>query len=372
MNRDYYEILGVSRTSDADGIKKAYRKLALQYHPDRNPGNKEAEEKFKEAARAYEVLSDREKRSRYDQFGHAGVNGGMGGGGSPFGDVGDVFDAFGDIFGDIFGGGFRGAGQNSRRTKSQSSRGSDLRYILELDLEDVLIESTKTIEFKIDGECLACQGRGTEEGYHPETCGTCGGTGQIVRSQGFFSMASTCGTCRGRGEVIRKPCKTCHGSGRTGKERKIEVRVPAGVSSGTQLRLNGEGEEGSRGGRPGDLYVEIRVREHRKFSRQEDHLITTIKINYLKAILGGESSVKTLTDEQILTIPRGTKPGAILKLNGQGIPNLRSGRRGDLVFQVEVEFPNKLKKEEEKLLREIAQMNGEDVAPEAKGFFSRK
>lgn len=371
MDRDFYEVLGVERGADPDTIKKAYRKLAMQFHPDRNPGDKSAEDKFKEAARAYEVLGDKDKRARYDQFGHAGLGGGFGAGGGPgFTDVGDIFEAFGDIFGDIFGGprrGGRGAGQRSR-----AARGADLRYVLEIELADVLNGIKKNIEFTTEAECKTCEGKGTEAGYTPEVCIECGGSGQVVRSQGFFSMATTCGSCRGRGEIIRKPCKSCHGSGRETVSRKLSVSVPAGVSTGTQLRLSGEGEGGARGGPAGDLYVEIRVRPHRDFEREGDFLYTKADVSYLQALLGGEVKLKTLTGEENLGIPKGTQPGDVLKLTGQGVPNLRSGRRGDLLVEVMIEIPKKLGKEEEKLLREIAESKGDTVAAEGKGFFGRK
>lgn len=371
MEKDYYEVLGVSRSADADTIKKAYRKLALQYHPDRNPGDKAAEDKFKEAASAYEILSDQDKRRRYDQFGHAGVNGpgGFGGGGAQgFGDVGDIFEAFGDIFGDIFGG--RG-GPGAGRGRSRSTRGADLRYLMEIELKEVLTGVKKDIEFNAESECKSCEGSGAEAGSKPETCSTCGGSGQVVRQQGFFSMASTCGTCRGRGEVIKNPCKTCRGSGRQPTKRKLMVNVPPGVNNGTQLRLSREGEGGARGGEPGDLYVEIRVRPDKRFERQDDHLVAELKISYLQALLGTEVEVETLTGPEKLTVPRGTQPGELLRLAAQGLPSLRSGRRGDLVYQLTVDLPQKLSKDEERLLREIAEAKGEAVAPPPKGFFKR-
>ncbi|MGE0763993.1 MAG: molecular chaperone DnaJ [Bdellovibrionales bacterium] len=369
MDRDYYEVLGVGRTADADTIKKAYRKLALQYHPDRNPGDKAAEDKFKEAAKAYEILSDQDKRMRYDQFGHAGVNGpGFGGPGAQgFGDVGDIFEAFGDIFGDIFGGQGRGQG----RTRSRSVRGADLRYVMEVGLKEVLTGVKKDIEFTAENECKTCDGKGAEPGTSVETCGTCGGSGQVVRQQGFFSMASTCGTCRGRGEVIKKPCKVCRGSGRESSKRKLVVNVPPGVNNGTQLRLSGEGEGGARGGPPGDLYVEIRVRADKRFQRQDDHLVAELQISYLQALLGAEIEFETLTGPEKVQVPKGSQPGELIRLAAQGLPSLRSGRRGDLVLQLTVEFPHKLGKEEERLLREIAQAKGETVAEPGKGFFKR-
>lgn len=357
MNRDFYEVLGVERGADSDTIKKAYRKLAMQFHPDRNPGDKAAEDKFKEAAQAYEVLSDAQKRARYDQFGHAGLGGGFGQGGPGFQDVGDIFAAFGDIFGDIF----SQTGGRGRQGGRRSYRGSDLRYMMEIELTDVLKGTKKEIQFNTDAECQTCDGKGAEPGTNPETCSTCGGSGQIVRSQGFFSMATTCGTCRGRGEIIRKPCKKCRGSGRTQVEKKLLVNVPPGVSTGTQLRISGEGEGGSRGAEAGDLYVEIRVQPDERFEREGDNLHAPLEISYLQALLGSEIKVETLEGEESFKVPRGTQPGEVLAFGGQGLPHLRSGRRGDLLLHVEVELPKKLSKAEEKLLREIAELKGENV-----------
>lgn len=367
MERDYYEVLGVARTADADTIKKAYRKLALQFHPDRNPNDKAAEDKFKECSQAYEVLSNQDKRVRYDQFGHAGVNGPGFGNQGGFQDVGDIFEAFGDIFGDMFG----GRGQQRGGGRNRASRGADLRYVMEIDLKEVLTGTKKDIEFTAESECKTCDGKGAEPGTSVETCSTCKGSGQVIRSQGFFQMASTCGTCRGRGEVIKKPCKTCHGSGREGSKRKLVVNVPPGVNNGTQLRLSGEGEGGSKGGPAGDLYVEIRVRADKRFERQDDHLVAELKISYLQALLGGESEFETLTGKEKVVIPRGTQTGQLIRLDAKGLPSLRTGRFGDLVFQVEVEFPKKLNKDEERLLREIAELKGEEVSDPPKGFFKR-
>jgi molecular chaperone DnaJ len=371
MDRDYYEILGVARDADADTIKKAYRKLALQFHPDRNPGDKEAEDKFKEAARAYEILSDQDKRSRYDRFGHAGVGAGGGGGFGPsgFGDVSDIFEAFGDIFGDIFGQQRGGGTRRSQRGRAQ--RGSDLRYLLEVEMTDVLNGAKRDLEFTTEAQCETCDGKGAEPGSAPEVCSSCGGTGQIVRTQGFFSMATTCGACRGRGEVNKKPCKSCKGQGRQAAKRKLSISVPPGVDNGTQLRLTGEGEGGFGGGPAGDLFVEIRVRPKPGFERQEDHLVAQLKISYLQAILGSEIEFETLTGPEKVQIPKGTAPNSLIRLAGHGVPNLRSGRRGDLVLQVEVELPSRLDKDEERLLREIAEHKGEAVSAPGKGFFRR-
>lgn len=361
MKADYYDILGVSKDADQDTIKKAYRKLAMQYHPDKNPGNKEAEDKFKEAARAYEVLGDPDKRQRYDRLGPQGVDGGFGGGGPHFQDVGDIFQAFGDIFGDLFGGAGMGAG--GQRQRSGPQRGSDLRYVLEIDLKDVIDGVQKPIAFEGDKDCETCSGSGAEPGTKPVTCASCGGRGQIVRSQGFFSMATTCPKCRGRGQVIESPCKKCKGAGRVDVKRKLLVDVPAGVDTGTQLRLSGEGEAGSRGGPPGDLYVELRVKPDRRFEREGSNLIGELEINYLQALLGGEMEVETLRGTRTVEIPRGLQFGEQIRLAGEGLPSLRGHRVGDLIYLAKITFPKKLTKDEEKLLRQIADSKGEKLSP---------
>lgn len=366
MKRDFYEILGVVRTADGDTIKKAYRKLAMQYHPDKNPGNKEAEDKFKECARAYEVLSDADKRARYDRFGHQGVDGPGGGGAGPqFHDVSDIFEAFGDIFGDFFG----AAQGRQRRPRTGPQRGSDLRYVLQIELKDVITGVQKPIEFESEDACQTCEGTGAEPGSKPEVCPACGGRGQVVRSQGFFSMATTCGQCRGTGQVIKHPCKKCRGHGRVIANRKLLVDVPAGVDSGTQLRLSSEGERGVRGGPPGDLYVELRVKEDPRFEREGSNLYRELEINYLQALLGGEVTVETLRGEKTLTIPKGCQFGQELKLSGEGLPTLRGGRVGDLICVAKVSIPKKLNKEEEKLLKQIAEIKGEAAGKEKSGFF---
>lgn len=368
MKRDYYEILGVSRDAQADVIKKAYRKLAMQYHPDKNPGDKSAEDKFKEAARAYEVLGDPEKRARYDRFGHQGVDGPMGGGAGPqFHDVGDIFEAFGDIFGDFFGQ-QQGRGRQGARGNSPR-RGADLRYILEIDLKDVLESSQKPISFECEDDCKTCEGTGAEAGSKPEICPACGGRGQVVRSQGFFSMATTCGQCRGQGTIIKNPCHTCHGRGRVAIEKKLLITVPAGVDTGTQLRMTGEGEPGSKGAPAGDLYVEIRVKPHKKFEREGAHLYAELEIDYIQALLGGEMEVETLRGKKTMQIPRGVQYGEQVKLPGEGLPSLRGARVGDLVYLLKITFPKKLTKEEEKLLRQIAESKGLSSSKEKPGFF---
>jgi molecular chaperone DnaJ len=365
MKRDYYEILGVEREADADAIKKAYRKMAMQFHPDKNPGNKEAEDQFKEAARAYEVLSNREARARYDRFGHQGVDGGAGG--SPhFQDVGDIFSAFGDIFGDFFGAG-QGGSRGQRGTGP--ARGNDLRYIMEIDLKDVIDGVQTPIEFHSDESCKECQGSGAEPGSNPEVCTACGGRGQIVRSQGFFSMATTCPQCRGQGRTIKHHCKKCKGQGRISVPRKLLVKVPPGVDTGTQLRLTGEGESGVRGGPAGDLFVELRVKPDRRFERDGEDLYAELEINYLEALLGTEREVETLRGKKTLVIPRGCQFAQQVKLSGDGLPSLRSARVGDLIFVMKIVMPKKLTKDEEKLLRQIAEIKGQSVDKEKSGLF---
>jgi molecular chaperone DnaJ len=359
--RDYYEILSVEKNADGDTIKKSYRRLAMQFHPDKNPGDKAAEEKFKEAAAAYEVLSDPEKRARYDQFGHAAFKQG---GGRQYSDVNDIFANFSDIFGDFFG------GSSQRRTsRNGPSRGADLRYLTEIDLQDVITGAEKQIDFNTEESCDKCEGSGAKKGTHPETCSVCGGAGQVVRSQGFFQMASPCPHCQGKGRVIRHPCETCHGNGRKRATRKIRLTVPAGVDNGTQLRVTGEGEGGYRGGPAGDLYVEIRVREHKSFSRHDLDLLTEVEVPYTQALLGAEVEIETLDGKEKLTVPPGTTSGDRVRVDKKGIPSLRGGGRGHLYVEVLVEFPKKLKKEEEKLLRELAKLRGDEVLPPKKGFF---
>ena len=369
MQRDYYDVLGVQRSADGGAIKKAYRQLAMKFHPDKNPGDQEAESKFKEAAEAYEVLSNPDKRARYDRFGHAGMNGQAGAGG--FQDVGDIFDAFGDIFGDFFGGSARGGGR--QRSRHQARKGADLRYYLDIELVDVLKGKEIPIEFDCEASCKKCEGSGAKKGSSPTTCATCGGAGQVVRQQGFFQMASPCPTCRGEGQVIKDPCGSCHGSGRERVHRKLSVNVPPGVDAGTQLRLSGEGEGGIKNGPNGDLYVEVRVKKDRRFQRNGQNLYSPLKLSYLQALLGVELTVETIEGSKPLKVPRGVKEGSIVKLETMGLPSLRSSRRGDHVFEVLVEYPKKLAKKEEELLREIAQLKSENVAESSRsGFFSLK
>jgi molecular chaperone DnaJ len=362
--RDYYEILEVQRTVGADEIKKAYRKLALKYHPDRNPGDKAAEEKFKEAAEAYEVLSDAEKRQLYDRFGHAGL---QQAGFTGFRDFDDIFSSFGDIFEDFFGfGSRRGGGRHRPR------RGADLRYDLTISFMDAVFGKEIEIEVPRHELCEDCHGTGSRDGAQASVCSTCGGRGQVTRSQGFFSISTTCPTCQGSGTVITDPCKKCHGVGRTLVQRKLALKVPAGVGSGSQLRLTGEGEPGEPGAPPGDLYVVIRQEAHEVFRRQDDDAVVAIPIPYSLAALGGEIEIPSLEGPDRLQVPAGTQSGQDFRLSQRGIPRLRGRGRGDLIVVVYVETPKQLNKEMEELLRKMAQLEGSSVTPKKKGFFSRR
>lgn len=366
--RDCYEVLGIAKDADTEAIKKAYRKMAMLFHPDRNPGNKEAEDKFKEAADAYEILSNPEKRAQFDRFGHQAFRQGRGGGG--FGNAEDIFSQFGDIFGDLFGGG--GGGGRSRR-RNEPRRGADLRYLTEMALEEVLSGMEKEIEFETEENCDTCQGSGGEKGAQPVTCRTCGGSGQVVSRQGFFTMANTCPSCRGQGTTIDKPCKACRGAGRKSSKREIRLNIPAGVDTGTRLRVAGEGEGGYLGGPSGDLFVEIRVKDHKLFERDGEDLYAPLDVPYVQMILGAEIEVATLNEKAKLQIPRGVKPADLVKLAGQGLPSLRGSRRGDIYFKVNVQLPQKLTPEEEKSLREIAAAQGLNVQEGARGgLFGKK
>lgn len=363
---DYYEILGVQRSADQETIKKAYRKLAMQYHPDKNPGDKAAEEKFKEAAAAYEVLGNTEKRARYDRFGHAAFS--QGGAGAGFHDVDDIFASFSDIFGDFFGG-MGGARSRGRGRNQGPMRGADLRYICEVELKDVITGLEREVEFDTEESCSECSGSGAAKGSEAETCPSCRGAGQVVSQQGFFSVATTCPTCHGSGKIIRNPCGKCRGKGRTKVNRKIRVSIPAGVDTGTQLRVSGEGEGGYRGGPPGDLYVELRVREDDRFQRHGLDLLGQLEISYIQALLGAEVEVETFEGLEKITVPAGTNSGERMRLDKKGVPSLRGGGRGSLYYEVDVVVPKKLSKDEERLLREVAQVRGDEVLAPKKGFF---
>ena len=342
---DYYQVLDVPKTASEADIKKAYRRLAMKYHPDRNPGDHEAEEKFKEAKEAYEVLSDAQKRAAYDQFGHAGVDGMRGGGGGGF-DPRDAFgDIFGDVFGDIFGGG--------RRSRSQVYRGADLRYELELDLEQAVFGDTAQVEFTTLAECEECSGSGSAKGSKPETCDTCRGAGQVRMQQGFFTVQQTCPRCHGRGQVVTDPCGKCRGQGRLRKQKTLAVKVPAGVDSGDRIRLSGEGEAGRNGGPHGDLYVEVRVRDHAIFERDGAHLSCEVPISFRTAALGGSIEVPTLDGDVTIKIPAETQSGRVFRLREKGIKPVRGGSQGDLFCRVVVETPVHLTREQKELLNKF-------------------
>jgi molecular chaperone DnaJ len=353
--RDYYEVLGVHRSASEDELKSAYRKLALKYHPDRNPDDKQAEERFKEAAEAYEVLRDREKRGLYDQFGHAGLERT---GFSGFGGFEDIFSSFGDIFEDFFG--FRTRG----RTRSRAQRGSDLRYDLTLSFLDAAFGTETEIDVSKLETCSECGGNGCEKGHQPETCRQCGGSGQISRTQGFFTVRTTCPVCRGNGRIIARPCPKCRGNGQVQVTKRVSVKIPAGVDNGSRLRLSGEGEPGLYGGPPGDLYVFIHVQPHEFFERRDNDIICQVSISFVQAALGDRITVPTLNGSKSLEVPKGTQPGDVFYFHGEGIPSLRTRKRGDQIIQVMIKTPSNLSKKQEDLLREFAKLE--------KGKFSNK
>jgi molecular chaperone DnaJ len=357
--RDYYEVLGLSRGATEADIKTAYRKLAVRYHPDKNPGDHEAEERFKEAAEAYSVLSDAEQRARYDRFGHAGVSSGAGAAGWGAAGFGGIEDILGDLFGfgDVFGG--RGGGGGGRRSAAQ--RGADLRYDLEMTLEEAAGGMTAQLRIPRLEACDACQGAGAAPGTQPETCPTCSGAGQVRYQQGFFSVARTCGNCRGSGRVIKTPCEACKGAGRVERERSMEVKIPSGVETGSRLRLAGEGEAGAQGGPAGDLYVVIHVKEHEQFERQGNNLYASVPVTFAQAALGSEVTVPTLEGQQPLKIPAGTQTGTVFRLKGNGMPVLGGRGRGDMFVSVTVVTPTTLTRDQRKLLEQLAEIEEKDL-----------
>ncbi|MFM7760877.1 MAG: molecular chaperone DnaJ [Burkholderiaceae bacterium] len=367
--RDFYETLGVAKNASEEEIKKAYRKLAMKYHPDRNPDSKQAEDKFKEAKEAYEMLSDPQKREAYDRFGHAGVDpnvGGAGGAGAGFG--GGFSDAFGDIFGDIFGGGGR------QRGGPQVYRGADLRYNLDITLEQAANGFETTIRVPSWDECETCHGSGAKPGTSPTTCATCGGHGQVRMQQGFFSIQQTCPKCHGSGKVIPDPCNPCSGSGRVKRNKTLEVKIPAGIDDGMRIRSTGNGEPGMNGGPPGDLYVEIHIKQHGVFQRDGDDLHCEMPISFAKAALGGEIEVPTLSGKVSFSVPEGTQSGKTFRLRSKGIKGVRSGFPGDLFCHVVVETPVKLTDRQKELLRDFDQLTTEGGAkhsPQSKSWMDK-
>lgn len=359
--RDYYEVLGVQKDASETEIKRAYRRLAVKYHPDKNPGDKEAEDKFKEAASAYAVLSDAQKRARYDRFGHSAASGAGGAGFDPgFTNIEDIFDLFG--FGDMFGGG-------SNRGRSTVQRGADLRYDLQITLEEAATGKDEKLKIPRLETCDECAGKGTAAGTSPETCITCKGSGQTRYQQGFFSVMRTCPNCSGNGQIIKNPCHKCRGEGRIEDEKTLEVKIPAGVETGSRLRVTGEGEAGVNGGPKGDLYVFIHVAEHENFERQGANLYTSVPISFAQAALGAEISVKTLNGEEELKIPAGTQTGTVFRIKNQGMPSLSGGGKGELFVAVTLITPKTLSREQRKLLEQLAEI--EDVDFQDEGFIDK-
>ena len=386
QKQDYYELLGVTKTVTEEDLKKAYRKKAVQYHPDKNPGNKEAEDMFKKVSEAYEVLKDAEKRAAYDRYGHAAFQqgGGQRGPGG-FGSAGgggfhDPFDIFREVFGQGGGGGggggifeefFGGAGGGGGGQAGGGGRGSDLRYDLEITLEEAARGVEKEISFHRLGQCAHCQGNGAEPGSKRTTCPSCRGTGQVTTSRGFFHVRQVCPTCHGTGQRIEKPCAKCKGEGRVKETAKINVKIPAGVDTGNKLRSAGNGEAGVMGGEAGDLYIVVHVRENEVFERQGDDLFCEIPIKFTLATLGGSISVPTLQGKATLKIPAGTQSGTTFRLKGRGMPHLRGGASGDQLIRVQVEVPTDLSSEQRKILEEFGRVSGDTEEPMAKSFFDK-
>jgi molecular chaperone DnaJ len=362
--RDYYEVLGIGRDASDQEIKSAYRKRALQYHPDRNPNNPEAEERFKEAAEAYSVLSDPQKRAAYDRYGHQGVAAGAGPTIDP-----SAFTDFADIFGDFFG--FSDLFGGPTRRRGQAQRGSDLRFDLEIRFEEAVFGLNTEIRFPRLELCSRCNGRGSEPGAGPSICSTCGGRGQVRFTQGFFAITRTCSACRGAGQVISHPCQKCRGEGRTRGERKLKINIPAGVDNGTRLRLSGEGEPGIHGGPPGDLYVVLSVKDHPVFEREDSNLHCTIPLNVAQAALGAKIRVPTLEGEESIEVPPGAQSGAELRLRGRGVPHLNGHGRGDLIYHLKVVVPSKLTKEQRRLFEQLLNVLPADNQPAEKGILDK-
>lgn len=373
--RDYYEVLGVARGASAEDLKKAYRKLAVQFHPDKNPGDKKAEERFKELSEAYEVLSDSQKRQMYDQFGHAAGAGNPGGAGGfdfqGFGGGASINDIFGDIFGDLFGGGAGGARGRGGRQRSGGRPGDDLRTSVDITFEEAAFGAEKMITVPKSVRCDTCEGSGAKAGTHPETCNQCAGRGEVSFQQGFFAITRPCPRCNGAGQTIADPCAQCHGSGTMKKRSQIAIKIPAGVDTGQRLKLSGEGEMGERGGPPGDLYVVINILAHDFFTREEFDVICEVPLTFTQAALGAEVEVPTLEGKVKLKIPSGTQSHKILRLKNKGLARLGSYGRGDQLVKVIVEVPTKLSSEQKDLLRQFAESGGESSHPMHQRFFEK-
>lgn len=365
QKRDYYEVLGVQKNVNPQELKSAFRKVALQYHPDRNPGDKEAEERFKEASEAYEVLSDPERRARYDRFGHAG--GAAGAGFEGFGGFQNVNinDIFGDIFGEIFGNARGGRGRGGM------GRGADLRYNLEISFEEAAFGCRPKVPIPRPKKCEVCSGSGSKSGAPPKPCGTCGGSGEVRFTQGFFAVSRTCSDCNGTGAFVPDPCTKCRGAGKVPSEEVIEVAIPAGVDNGTRVRLSGMGEPGDRGGPAGDLYVTVIVREHPLFQREDYEVFCEVPISFTQAALGAKIDVPTLDGKVKMTVPPGTQSGKVFRLRSKGIPHLHSQQRGDQHVRVIVETPTELSAKQRELLEKFAEESGEETHPQSKSFFAK-
>jgi molecular chaperone DnaJ len=367
--RDYYEVLAISRSATEDDVKRAYRKLAVKYHPDKNPDDPHAEEKFKELGEAYDVLMDADKRAAYDRFGHAAFSQGMGRGGG----FHDPFDIFREVFGGGGGGGifetFFGGGATVDREGRQ--RGSDLRYDMQITLEEAAFGVDKEIEVRKLDTCAKCEGKGAEPGSRTINCPTCGGRGQVISSRGFFQVSQTCPRCRGVGQIIEKPCRACDGEGRAENTSRIKLKIPTGIADGSRLRSSGNGEAGIRGGPAGDLYVVIHIKEHPIFQREEDNLYCEVPVSFTLAALGGEIPVPTLEGKANLKVPAGTQSGQVFKLRGKGVVNVNARDRGDLFARLLVEVPTRLNHEQRQKLEEFASLCGEENTPLHKSFFER-
>ena len=374
--RDYYEVLGLGRDSSTEDIKKAYRRLAVQHHPDKNPGDKAAEEKFKELSEAYEILSDSKKRQMYDQFGHAaaGAGGGPGGfdfGAGGFGGAGSVNDIFGDIFGDLFGGAGMGGTQRGRGRRRTGRPGADLRTTVDITFEEAAFGTEKVISVMKPVLCETCEGSGAKPGTQAETCSQCGGRGEVAYQQGFFAISRPCPRCNGSGQIIPTPCDTCRGSGQVKKRAQIAVKIPAGIDTGQRLKLTGEGEAGERGGMPGDLYVVINILAHDFFTRDEFDVICDVPLTFTQAALGDEIEVPTLDGKVKLKIPTGTQSHSILRLKGKGMARLGAYGRGDQLVKVVVEVPQKLNSEQKQLLKKFSEIGTDSTHPMHHRFFEK-